>query len=104
MQKYVPEKPSGEGFKTCVICGDQLTTERIRNIQLIRATSKSHTSKMDGFCSTHADWHAEVTYVQVLKLLFPPYNNCKLPRDYCYMQYMNNYHATLTVYFNSFYL
>ena len=69
MQKYVPASCSADMdrdcLKTCVLAGDQLTTERVRNLQKIRATSESQSARFDGFQPVHADWHAEVTYLQV---------------------------------------
>ena len=65
MQKYVPASAATNRLKTCVLSGDQLTTERIHNLQKIRATSESQSARFDGFLPIHADWHAEVTYLQV---------------------------------------
>ena len=40
MMKYAPQ--IGDSiFKICILAGDQLTTERSRNLQMIRATSNT---------------------------------------------------------------
>ena len=63
MMKYVPSD-SGK-YKTCILQGDQLTTERTRSLQMLRATSATHEDRLDGLQPSHADWHAEVTFLQV---------------------------------------
>ena len=64
MQQYIP-KNEYDIMKMAIMAGDQLTAERIRNVQLIRATSDSEMEKLQGFLPIHADWHAEVTYLKV---------------------------------------
>jgi hypothetical protein len=65
LMKYVPRKPNGEPH-TCVVAGDQLTAERIYNIQLIRAASEDSVKRLDCFLPTFADWHTQVVYLQAM--------------------------------------
>ena len=54
VRKYVPQKPGGDPH-TCIMAGDQLTSECIYNVQLIRAASTSARTRLDCFLSTHSD-------------------------------------------------
>ena len=64
MSEYVPQS-EGHKYKTCILAGDQLTTERCRSLQMIRATSSTQKERLEGLHPTHADWHAEVIFLQV---------------------------------------
>jgi L1 cell adhesion molecule like protein len=47
------------------IQGDQLTIERIRSAQGIRANSENATKKLNGFIPMITDWHAKVSFLGV---------------------------------------
>lgn len=64
LQKYVPLQVNGDQ-KDCMLAGDQLTAERVRNVQLIRATSDISCQKLDCFTPAHTEWHTSVTLLQV---------------------------------------
>ena len=65
MQKYIPFPSGDDDFRPCMLAGDQLTTERVRSLQMIRAISTSEGARLGSFSPVHADWHAEVVYLQV---------------------------------------
>ena len=64
LQEYVlvcsSDKPIG-----IALGGDQLTAERARTCQGLRAHSFSLSDQLGGFVPFTADWHAEVTLLQV---------------------------------------
>ena len=64
VQEYIPRTQEGDP-QMCVIAGDQLTSERIYNAQLIRSASETSEMRLDCFLPIHSDWHTQVVYLQV---------------------------------------
>ena len=72
LHKYVPNCVGGsKDIKKIGFAGDQLTVERARNCQLIRAHSDSQTEALQGLMPFASDWHAELTILQVCSLVYP---------------------------------
>ena len=63
VQQYVPS--DSHDPQLCILAGDQLTAERIRGVQMIRAGSNNSQDRLECFFPTHADWHTQVLYLQV---------------------------------------
>lgn len=66
--KYVPQMTSGDGktiLQTIFLDGDQLTEERVRNVQLVFHDGDDQFDRLQGLDPTHADWHGKVNLYKV---------------------------------------
>ena len=54
-----------DSFHTILFHGDQLTVERMRSAQSIRANSEDGTQQLKGFLPVVADWHTKVSFLGV---------------------------------------
>ena len=61
------EEIQAENLHYFVICGDQLTVERIRGAQSMRSNSNHATGRLEGFIPITEDCHAKVCFMQVRK-------------------------------------
>ena len=66
VHKYVPQTESAGIVERIFFGGDQVTVERARGAQQARLQSKNRIKRFQGVIPKSEDWHALVTFYQVI--------------------------------------